>query len=84
MPKKQFQSNLNVMIRPNEKNKCVSGNGFENFRYGRHTYFFNYFFFLETNIILCILKGISPFKMHKIIFFPENLKKNLGFTSKLR
>ena len=24
------------------------------------------------------------FKMHKIIFFSENLKKNLGFTSKLR
>ena len=29
------------------------------------------------------LKGISPFKMHKIIFFPENLKKQqLDFTSK--
>ena len=26
-------------------------------------------------IILCILKGISPFKMHKVIFFSENLKK---------
>ena len=26
--------------------------------------------FLEKNIILCTLKGISPFKMHKIIFFP--------------
>ena len=37
-------------------------------------------FFLETNIILCILKGISPFKMLKMIFFPENLKKCLGFT----
>ena len=23
-----------------------------------------------------------PFKMHKIIFFPENLKKILGFTSR--
>ena len=21
------------------------------------------------------MKGISPFKMHKIIFFPDNLKK---------
>ena len=40
------------------------------------------FFFLEKNIILCILKGILPFKMHKIIFFQENLKKNQGFTSK--
>ena len=27
-------------------------------------------------IILGILKGILPFKMHKIIFFPENLEKN--------
>ena len=35
-------------------------------------------------MILCILKSISPFKMHKVNFFsrkPE--KKNLGFTSKL-
>ena len=38
-------------------------------------------FFLEKNIILCILKGI----MHKIIyFFSENLKKILGLTTKLR
>ena len=34
----------------------------------------------EKNLILCILKGISPFKLHKISFFPEN---DLGFTSKL-
>ena len=31
--------------------------------------------------ILCILKGISPFKMHNNSFFPENLKKNLGLTT---
>ena len=37
-------------------------------------------YFSDENIILCILKGISPFKMHKITFFSENLKKNLGFT----
>ena len=31
-------------------------------------------------MILCILKGILPLKMHKIIFFPENLKKKIiGF-----
>ena len=42
-------------------------------RVGSHN-FFDYFF-LEKNIILCILKGEMPFKMHKIIFFPENLKK---------
>ena len=34
------------------------------FRIGTHN-----FFFWKKNIILCILKGISPFKMHKIIFF---------------
>ena len=39
------------------------------------TYIFFNFFFPGKNIILCILKGISPFKMHKMIFFPENLKK---------
>ena len=42
------------------------------------TYFVVVFFFLEKNLVLCImkreinlcfLKGISPFKMHKIIFF---------------
>ena len=32
-------------------------------RVGRH------FFSGKKNIILCILKGILPFKMHKIIFF---------------
>ena len=25
-----------------------------------------------------------PFKMHKVRFFPENMKKILGFTSKFR
>ena len=30
---------------------------------------------LEKKIILWILKGILPFKIHKITFFPENLKK---------
>ena len=50
-------------------------------RVGAHI-FFN--FFSEYNISLCILKGISPFKMHKIIFFSENLKIILGFTRKFR
>ena len=57
----------------------VSGNGSEKLREGRYTFFFS-----GKNIFLCILKGILPFKIHKIIFFPENLKKNLRFTSKLR
>ena len=30
------------------------------------------------------MKGILPFKKHKIIFFPKNLKKIIGFTSKSR
>ena len=31
-----------------------------------------FFFRLSgKNIILCILKGKKPFKMHQIIFFPE-------------
>ena len=42
--------------------------------------FFNNIFFLEKNIILCILKGEMPFKMHNF-FFSENLKKILGFIS---
>ena len=44
-------------------------------RVGTHI-FFNYFFFWK-NIILCILKGISPFEMHKIIFFQKTRKKSL-------
>ena len=40
---------------------------------GLKIFFLN--FFLEKNIILCILKGILPFKMHKIKYFLENLKK---------
>ena len=64
--------------------KVCFGERSENFRYGRHTYFF-IFFFLEKNMILCISKGILPFKMSKIMFFffLETLKKNLGFTSKI-
>ena len=41
------------------------------------------FFFLEKNVILCILKGELPFKMH-IIFFSRKPEKVLGFTSKFR
>ena len=35
-----------VTIRPNNQ-KCVSGNKSETFGQGRHTYFFQLFFFLE-------------------------------------
>ena len=42
-------------------------------RVGKH--FLLIFFFLEKYIILCILKGISPFKMHKIILFSRRPEK---------
>ena len=48
------------------------------------THIFVYFFFLETIIILCILKGILPVKMFKIIFFSRKPEKSLGFNSKFR
>ena len=35
-----------------------------------------FFRFSGKNIILCILKGKMPIKMHKIIFFPEKKIKN--------
>ena len=47
-------------------------------RVGTHI-FFNYLFFLEKNIILCILKGFLPFKMHKIILFFRKPEKNSRF-----
>ena len=43
-----------------------------------------HFFFWKKYIILCILKGISAFKMHKIIFFSRKPEKILSFTSKFR
>ena len=41
-------------------------------------------FFWKINIILCILKGIWPFKMHNIIFFYREPEQSLGFTGKFR
>ena len=60
-------------LRPNKKISVFRVTGLKILgRAGTHT-FLIYFF----SIILRILKGkgISPFKMQKIIFFPENLKK---------
>ena len=51
-------------------------------RVGTHIFFLMFFFSGKKPIILSILEGILPFKMHKIIFFfPENLKKILGFAN---
>ena len=36
-------------------------------------------FFRKKSTILCILKGISPFKMHKIIFFSRRPEKKYRF-----
>ena len=57
-----------------KKNKCVSGSRSENFRYGRHAYFF---LTENKNIILCILISILPFKVYKIIFFSRKTEKKL-------
>ena len=69
-----------MCIRPNKK---VCGNGSEIFkvRYA-HILFFHFFFifFFEKKN----MHFERPFKMHKILFFPENLKKIIGFTSKFR
>ena len=42
---------MSGLVGPNQKNKCVSGHGSENFRLGRHTYFFNCFFFFWKEIL---------------------------------
>ena len=65
-----------MTLRPNKK--CVSGDGSENLRWG------SYPFLWKKNIILYILKGISPFKMHKTTIFSTKTEKILGFTSKFR
>ena len=65
--------------RPNKKKSVFQVTGLKNLgRVGTHT------FFSGKNKILCILKDILPFKMHKFIFFPEKPEKNVGFTSKFR
>ena len=62
------------IIRPNKKKSVFRVTG----PIIRHN------FFTGKNIILYFLKGISPFKMHKIIFLSRKPEKNLGSTSKFR
>ena len=70
-------------VRPNKKISVFRVTGLKILgRVGTHIFFI--IFFLEIKIILCIWKGISSFKMHQIIFFPEKPEKNRGFTSKFR
>ena len=47
-------------------------------------FFYINFFFLKKKIISCILKGISPFKMHTILFFSRKPEQILGYNSKFR
>ena len=69
---------LPSLVRPNKKISVFLVTGLEILGWiGTHIFFWN-------NTILCILTGISPFKMHKIIFFARKPEKILGFTSKFR
>ena len=68
---------MTILLRPNKKISVFRITGLK--IVGRVvTYIFLIIFQKKKRNILCILK------MHKIIFFPENLKKILGFTSKFR
>ena len=53
------------------KNKCVSGKGLKIVLFWKK---YKFVHFIRP----------SPFKMHKIIYFPESLKKNQVFTCKFR
>ena len=65
-----------MLIRPNEKTSVFQVTGLNILaRVGTHIFFLKK---KNKKIILCILEGISPFKMHKIIFFtrtPENISR---------
>ena len=62
---------LKCLVRPNKKDKFVSGNGLTGLKILGRVSTQIFIFFWKKNKILCILKGISPFKMHKIIFFQK-------------
>ena len=64
-----------LLIRPNKKISEFRVTGLRIL--GRVDTFFLIISFSRKTIILCILNGISPFKMYKIIFFPESLKKKI-------
>ena len=70
----------NFQLRPNKKINMFRITGLKILgRVGTHIYFFNYFFSGKKNIILGILKGNLPFKMHKIIFFQIKPEKTSRF-----
>ena len=69
-----------LVFRPNKKSTmCVKVTDLKILgRVGTHI-FLKKFFSGKIYIILCILKGISPFKTHKIIFHPRKPEKNSRF-----
>ena len=68
-----------LLIRPNKKINVFWVTGLQILgRVGTHIFFYH-FFFWKKYIILCILKSILPFKMHKIIYFPEKNEKKSRF-----
>ena len=73
-----------MMIRPNKKISVFWVTGLKSYFKGRvGTHIFFYFFFLEKNIILCILKAFRLSKCIKYYFFSRKLEKKLGFTRNL-
>ena len=77
--------NVHTQLRPNENISVFWVTGLKILgRVGTHLFFLN-IFFSGKNIVLRILKGFLPFKMHKIIhLFLQKTGKNLGFSSKFR
>ena len=71
---------IKAHISPNKKIGVFWVTGLKTLgRVGTLVVFFFFFFLSGKQMILCILKDILPFKMHKIIFFPENLGKKSRF-----
>ena len=77
-------------LRPNEKISVSRVRGLKILgMVGKHFFLIIFFFWKNynfmhferqnKNIILCILKGISTFKMHKIIYFTRKPEKNSRF-----
>ena len=64
----------NLDIKPNKEISAFRVTGLKILgRVGTHIFLI--IFFLGNIQFYAFLKAILPFKMHKIIFFPENLKK---------
>ena len=67
-----------LVLRPNKKIRVFQVIGLKILARVDTHIFCNYFFFWKIKI-LCILKGILPFKMHKIIYFSKKPEKKPRF-----